>query len=320
MSVADLTILNEVSDLIDQFNEYNDIFELSFLQYNGKTEVVTLHYRLRTFKSFMDGKEYLKEFLKQYFKNPIQIPSRLYSVQINHQTSTVNLARNQKYFIKVDDNFIFHISNLLDLDSEYVYILIDTKFKLNLNYLISSHISRQPKIIGKNLIQYELMSLLKTNIFPEKFQCLNIPIKYELILNNFIEHFIPKRFLTVSDKWYKMATYERGNFRKKKQYYNMIKQRFGIAPLEFNRRIQIVLDELLNHIRMQFDEVVKIKVLKGKLIPKIPKGYRRSEKPGLLIIYFKFETDFDNVNCITQAHLTFSFKWMRTIFKKYFNI
>ena len=39
MSVVDLTSLHEVSQLIQQFNEYENVFELSFLHYNGKNEV-----------------------------------------------------------------------------------------------------------------------------------------------------------------------------------------------------------------------------------------------------------------------------------------
>jgi len=132
MSAVDLTSLNEVSQLMEQFNEYENVFELSFLHYNGKNEIITLQYRLRTYKSFMDGEEFLKKFLEQYLKHPIQIPSNLYSVQINDQNSTKNLALDKKYFIRIEDSYIFHISNLLELDSEYVYIFIDTKFKFNL--------------------------------------------------------------------------------------------------------------------------------------------------------------------------------------------
>ena len=76
----------------------------------------------------------------------------------------------------------------------------------------------------------------------------------------------------------------------------------------------------MNYIQINFNDIIKIKIIKGKLIPKIPKGYRRSIKPGILIVKFKFETNFDNENCITQAHLIFDFKWMRNIFKKFFNI
>ena len=101
MSAVDLTSLYEVSQLMEQFNDYENVFELSFLHYNGKNEVITLQYRLRTYKSFMDGEEFLKNFLEQYLKHPIQIPSNLYSVQINDQNSTRNLALDKKYFIKV---------------------------------------------------------------------------------------------------------------------------------------------------------------------------------------------------------------------------
>ena len=91
MSAVDLTSLNEISQLIEQFNEYENVFELSFLHYNGKNEIITLQYRLRTYKSFMDGEEFLKNFLEQYLKHTIQIHSNLYSVQINDQNSTRNL-------------------------------------------------------------------------------------------------------------------------------------------------------------------------------------------------------------------------------------
>ncbi len=320
MSATETIPLSVVSSLIEQFNEYEKIFEPVFLQYNGKTEVITLQYRLRTQKTFKDEEKFLKKFLSQYLNNPIEIPSELYSVQINDQNSIENLALNKKFFVRVADYNIFHISNLLELDSEYINILIDSKFKIDLGYLISSNISHQPKIIGKNILQFELISLLKTNIFPDKFQCLNIPVSYELNLNDFIEYYIPKKFLIASEKWYKMERFEGGSFRKKRQYAVMLKQKFGISPLEFNRRIQLVLEGLLYHIQKKYSNVIEIKNIKGILNPKIPKGYHRAENPGILSIRFKFETNFDNESCITQAHLIFDFKWMRNIFKKYFSI
>ncbi len=312
--------MEKVSQLIQQFSEYEKIFTPVFLQYNGKTEIITLQYRLRTLSSFMDEEDFLNNLLHQYLKNPIQIPSKLFSVQINDQKSLKNLALDQKYFIRLDDFFIFHLSNLFNIDSEYITIIIDSNFKIDLESLITSYISKQPKLLDNNQIQYELVSILKNNQFPNSFQCLNIPISFNLILNNFLEYFIQKRFLLAANKWYTLETYQKGSLRKKREYFGMIKNKFGITPLEFNQRIQKVLEGILTYIQFNYNDIIKITNLKGFVLPKIPKGYHRVEKTGIIEIRFKFETNFDNNQCVTHSLLTFDFSWMRKIFKPYFNL
>ena len=318
MSVIKEQSLEKVSQLIEQFSEYENIFTPVFLQYNGKNEIITLQYRLRTYRSFMEEKDFLNNLIEQFLKNPIEIPSKLFSVQINDQKSLQNLATDQKFFIRLDDFFLFHLSNLLNLDSEYITIIIDSNFRIDLESLITSNISKQPKLLDKNTVQYELTSILKNNQFPKSFQCLNIPISFNLILNNFLEYFIPKRFLLAADKWYTLETYQKGSLRKRHEYFSMIKNKFGITPLEFNRRIQITLEEILTNIQLNFNNIIKIKNLKGFIIPKIPKGYHRAEKTGIIEISFKFETNFDNNQYVTHSLLTFEFNWMRKIFKTYF--
>jgi hypothetical protein len=53
-------------------------------------------------------------------------------------------------------------------------------------------------------------------------------------------------------------------------------------------------------------------------------SYHKDNEPTLLklINYLRKKgfTNFDDQNRITQAYLLFDFKWMRGIFKKYFNI
>lgn len=320
MSTVKEQSLEKVSQLIEQFNDYENILTPVFLQYNGKTEIITLQYRLRTFRSFMEENDFLKNLLDQFLKNPIEIPSNFFSVQINDQNSLQNLASDQKYFIRLDDFYLFHLSNLVKLDSEYITIIIDSKFKIDIESLVTSNISKQPKLLGKNTIQYELISVLRNNQFPKSFQCLNIPISFNLLLNSFLEYFIPKRFLLAADKWYTLETYQKGSLRKRREYFSMIKNKFGITPLEFNRKIQSILGEILTYIQENFNNIIKIKNLKGFIIPKIPKGYHRVERTGIIEISFKFETNFDNNQCVTHSFLTFDFNWMRKIFKTYFKL
>ena len=96
--------MNSVSELIQKFNTYEDLFTPIFLFYNGNSEIISLQYRLRTINSFLDEYEFISNIISQYLKNPIEIPSNLYSVQINDQKSLRNLAENQKYFIKLEDS------------------------------------------------------------------------------------------------------------------------------------------------------------------------------------------------------------------------
>ncbi len=320
MSLVKEKSFEKVSELIQHFNEYEEIFTPTFLHYNGKTEIVSLQYRLRTFKSFMKGEEFLENLLEQYLKNQIQIPSEFFSVQINDQNSLKNFALDPKYFINIEDFYIFHLSNLFNLDSEYINIIIDSKFKIDIESLIVSKISKQPKLLSNNVLQYELTSVLKTSQFPEKFQFLNIPIRFNLVLNNYLEYFIQKRFLGAADKWFTIATFEKGSFRKKNEYSRMIRNRFGINPLEFNKRIQRVLENILTYIQDNYYDVININNLTGILKPKVPKGYRRADKTGILEIGLGFETNFDNNQYTTHSLLIFDFNWMRKIFKNYFKL
>ncbi|TFG11344.1 MAG: hypothetical protein EU535_07345 [Promethearchaeota archaeon] len=320
MSSAKIEAISMVSDLIQQFKTYEDIFTPVFLHYNGKSEIITLQYRLKTLFNIVDKNEFFKVLLDQYLENPIKIPSNLFNVQINSQNSLLNLADNKRYFIKLDEINLFHLSNLINIDSEYITIIIDSNFKLDIDSLIVSTISKQPKITSRNVYQYELMSLLKASDFPEKFQCLNIPISFNLILNDFLEYYIPKKYLIAADKWYKMTRFQKGSLRKKNQYSNMIKNRFGINPLEFNNRIQKLLESMLYYIQTNYDDIIKIENIKGNIIPKIPEGYHRIEKTGVVEIRFNFETNFDNCQKVSHSYLYFDFNWMRKLFKKFFNI
>ena len=85
MSISEIENFQNITDLIDQFKDYKEIFKLIFLRYNGKNEEIALHYRLRTYKNFMNKIEFLNTLLSQYFKNPIQIPSDLFYVEIYDQ-------------------------------------------------------------------------------------------------------------------------------------------------------------------------------------------------------------------------------------------
>ena len=130
----------------------------------------------------MDKQNFLKNLLNQYLENPIHIPSDLFSLQIHDQNSLKNYALDQKYFINVEDIYLFHLSNLFNLDSEYVNIFIDSKFKIDIESLIVSKISKQPKLMANNVLQYELTSILKINQFPEKFQFLNLPVSFNILV------------------------------------------------------------------------------------------------------------------------------------------
>ncbi len=231
-----------------------------------------------------------------------------------------NLADDQKYFIKLEDIYLFHLSNLFSLDSEYVNIIIDSKFKIDIDSLIVTTISKQPKILKDNAFQFEITSILKSNNFPQNFQCLNIPISFNLMLNDFLEYFIPKKFLTAADQWYRLTRYQIGSYRKKREYSRMIENRFKISPLEFNNRIQNVLEDILRYIQQYYDNVISIKDIRGQIIPKIPKGYHRIERTGIIEIRFKFEANFDNNQRVTHSLLNINTNWMRKVFKNYFNI
>ena len=191
MSITIDKSMETVSQLIQQFSEYDKIFKLQFFRYNAKTEGVTLQYGLRTLRNFMNREEFIENLIVQYLQNPIQIPSEYFYVEIYSQQLTDNLAYEPKFFEYKDGFFFFNLTNLFNLDSDYIDIIINSKFNLSLESVISAHISKQPKIVKNNVERYELISLLKTNRLPDKFQCLNIPVKFDIVLNDFIGYFIP---------------------------------------------------------------------------------------------------------------------------------
>lgn len=318
ISIAKLESIEPVNQLIEQFSGYDKIFKLVFLRYNGKNEDITLHYRLRTYKNFMNKEEFIENLLIQYLKNPIQIPSELYYVEIYDQESTNNLGFEPKYFEFIDNFFIINISNLYNLESEYIDIIITSKFKLNINSIISFHISNQPKIIEGNQERFELTAILKTNLFPERFQCFNINLNFDLILNNIICYFIPRNFVLAARKWYNMEVHKKGKLRKKNFYYKLIRNKFGITPLQFNDKIHSIFLDISAYFQENFKNIIKIENKRGVFIPKSPKSIKFIDKPGLALIKLKFETTFDNKNYISHAFMTLDISWMKKIFDKYF--
>ena len=317
MSVTPVESLEIVSELIHQFNEYENLFTPVFLQYNGNSRIISLQYRLRTFKNFMEDEKYLENLLDQYVKNPILIPGKLYSIQINDNKSPNNLALDSRYIMKIDEFIAFNLSNLLNLESEYINIFIDSNFTLNFDSLISTHISKQPKVIDKYITQYELTSLLKNNQLPEKFRCLNIPVGFEMVLNDFIEHFLQKKFLIAYSEWHKIEKKKFGPDRKKNHYAQMISNKYRITPLEFGSRIRTIIDMILAYIQKNHNSIIKIENIKGYITLSKLEGVYTSQKNGMVNkISMKFETSLDNDNFATKSNITFNFKWMKSIFRK----
>ncbi len=317
MSVTPVESLEIVSELIHQFNEYENLFTPVFLQYNGNSRIISLQYRLRTFKNFMEDEKYLENLLDQYVKNPILIPGKLYSIQINDNKSPNNLALDSRYIMKIDEFIAFNLSNLLNLESEYINIFIDSNFTLNFDSLISTHISKQPKVIDKYITQYELTSLLKNNQLPEKFRCLNIPVGFEMVLNDFIEHFLQKKFLIAYSEWHKIEKKKFGPDRKKNLYAQMISNKYRITPLEFGSRIRTIIDMILAYIQKNHNSIIKIENIKGYITLSKLEGVYTSQKNGMVNkISMKFETSLDNDNFATKSNITFNFKWMKSIFRK----
>jgi len=317
LSVTPVESLEIVSELIHQFNEYENLFTPVFLQYNGNSRIISLQYRLRTFKNFMEDEKYLENLLDQYVKNPILIPGKLYSIQINDNKSPNNLALDSRYIMKIDEFNAFNLSNLLNLESEYINIFIDSNFTLNFDSLISTHISKQPKVIDKYITQYELTSLLKNNQLPEKFRCLNIPVGFEMVLNDFIEHFLQKKFLIAYSEWHKIEKKKFGPDRKKNHYAQMISNKYRITPLEFGSRIRTIIDMILAYIQKNHNSIIKIENIKGYITLSKLEGVYTSQKNGMVNkISMKFETSLDNDNFATKSNITFNFKWMKSIFRK----
>ena len=316
MGVANVESLDNVSELIHQFNEYENLFTPVFLQYNGNSRIVSLQFRLRTFKNYMEDDKYLENLLIQYFKNPILIPGKLYSIQINENKSPHNLALDSRYVMKIDEFNAFNLSNLLNLESEYINIFIDSNFTLNFDTLLVSHISRQPKVVDKYITQYELTSFLKNNRLPEKFKCLNIPVRFEMVLNEFIEHFIQKKFLIAFSEWHKLEKRKFGPDRKKNHYAQMISNKYNVTPLEFGNRIKIVIDRILAYIQENHNTIIEINNIKGYITLSKLEGVYTSQKDGIVNkISMYFETSLDNENFATKSNILFNFKWMRSIFR-----
>jgi len=304
---------------MEQFSVYDEIFTPVFLQYNGRTQTISLQYKLRTYSSFMDKKDFIKNLLNQYLENPIYIPSELYQVQIISQNSLENLASNPEYFNKIGNFSILNLSNLLNVDSQFIDITIYSNFQLDLESLISTQVSRQPKMVGKNQKKYQITSILKYNQFPEKFQCLNIPISFTIILNEFIAFFIPKKFLIASFEWYKMETSRIRNIAKENRLKQMIYNRYKVTPLKFNEIFGRIMSDILEYIKINYKDVIKIENINGHITPKAPRGIYEVQPTGLekKIIELNFETSYDDRNVATQSNIIFNFNWMRKIFKNY---
>jgi len=318
MSIVDVRTFDAVSNLISEFAKFKTVFSPVFLQYNGTNQIITLQYSLRTLRHNQNRTQYLLDFIDQYLQSPIQIPSDMYKINIYDQKSSKNLADNPIYYEKIGNFFIINIENLLKLDSDIINIYIYSKFKLNLNSLIMAHISKQPKKIDDFKILYQAICVLQSNNFPPNFQCLNIPISFKLRLNNFINYFIPKKLIMAHLKWYEEELKGgRGN-RKKREYAKMIEQKYGISPLEFGIRIDKTLNEILQYIRNNYEDVIEIESEVGLLNPEIPEGYYLSDATSILQINLKFLTNFDNLNCGIKSNLIFNFKWMKSLFQKYF--
>lgn len=319
MSIVEVQSFDTVSALINGFTFLKDIFSPVFLQYNGENQIISLQYKLRTLKNFPNRSEYILDLIEQYIENPIQIPSEMYTIEIYEQNSFRNLAKDEKYYKKIGNFFILNLENLIKLDSDIINIYIHSTFKLDLTAIIIAHISKQPIQIGKFQNQYELISMLKNNNLPPNFQCLNIPISFHFILNDFIKYFIPKKMLLAHSKWYSEEIKSSRPTRKKTEFAKMIENKYKITPLQFGNIIDKILNEILSYIQINHKEVILIENEVGSLIPEIPKGYRRSESTGIVQIDLNFLTNFDVNNLGTKTKLIFNFQWMKKIIKKYFS-
>ena len=147
---------------------------------------------------------------------------------------------------------------------------------------------------------------------------MNIKLTFDLILNDFLVYFIPKRFFDAARKWYGMELYTMGNFRKKKLYYNLIRKKYRITPLQFNDKIHSIFMEISKYIQQNYKKIFKIENKIGRINIKAPKGMHIIEKPGFVIQKLKFETNLDNKNYISCALLTLDLSWVGEIFRKHF--
>ncbi|MHA1697138.1 MAG: hypothetical protein ACTSUG_17945 [Candidatus Helarchaeota archaeon] len=318
MSAVGVYSFDDITKLMSQFEKYQEVFFPVSFQYNGNTQKISLQYRLRTYINSESEDDYISKFISQFTKNPIHIPSSLYSIQIFSSNSRKNLGEDENYYRKIGDIYILNISNIMELESDFVDIFIDSNFKLPFNQLIFAHISKQPKLIEKRKIMYETISLLKTNQFPDKFQCVDIPIEFKLTLNDFIEYFIPKKILMAYDKWHKLEYKSAGFNRAKKVYADMIYNKFNQTPLQFSNRIDNVLNEIIHYIQENHEDIFDITNIEGILRPIMPKGYHLTEKTSIIELSLRFKTNLDQNNVGTKTIIIFSFEWMKQIFKKFF--
>lgn len=317
MSIVEVQSFEAVSCIINSFEKYNSIFSPVFLQYNGKNQIISIQYRLRTLKNKIDRSEFLLNLIEQYIQNPIQIQSNQFNIEIFDQNSTENLAENREYCEIIGNFFLLKLEELLEIDSETINIYINSKVELNLNSVIKGHISKQPKQLENYKTKYQLISFLQNNDLPPKFQCLNVPVIFKLALNDFINYFIPKKILIARSKWYNAELQSSVNTRKKQEYARMIENRYGISPLEFGKRLHQILNEILNYFSYHYNEIIEINNEIGTIRPIIPDAYHLSDNTGIAIIDLKFFTDFDQNNCGIKSELTFNFKWMKNIFDNY---
>lgn len=318
MSTVEVQSFEAVTVLINEFAKYKNIFLPVFLQYNGTNQIITLQYTLRTFRDHPNRAEFLLEFIEQFLKNPIQIYSDLYKIEINDQNNFENLADDPFFCSHLGKFILINLENLLEVDSDTINIYIHSKYKLNLESVIQAHISKQPIEIEKFKTRYQLMCMLQNNDFPSNFRCLNIPVSFKLVLNDFINYFIPKKMLLARAKWYNEELKISPHSRKKGEYARMIRNKYGITPLEFGNRLDQTLNDILSYIQTNYSEIIEINNEIGNLIPEIPRGYHLLDKTGIIIMELNFLTNFNQSNCGVKSELIFDFKWMRNIFSKYF--
>lgn len=320
MSIGEIDKFECVSNLMEKFNQYDEIFKLVSFRYNGKNEDLTLHYRLRTYNNFMSEITFIENLLEQYLKNPIQIPSDLFYIEIYDQQSSDNLGLEPKYFGLIDNFFFIKLSNLINLESDYIDIFINSKFKLDVNRFVVFNISKQPRITKDFSEIYELTAFLKSSLMPERFQFINITLDFRIIVDDVISIFIQRKDIVAARKWYNMEVFGKvGNLRKKNLYNNLIRKKYKITPLQFREYIQMIYKDIYIYLKENHRDILKIENFKGKIMLKPPEGIKLLEQSDLTtLIRIPFETRFDNKKYVSNALLTLNFNWMKDIVLKYF--
>jgi hypothetical protein len=104
------------------------------------------------------------------------------------------------------------------------------------------------------------------------------------------------------------------------EFANMIKNKYNCTPLEFGKRIDAILNDIVLYIGENFEKVIKIENIEGHISPEIPTGYFLSDKTGVIEINFNFKTNFNSYQCATKSRMIFDFRWMRKIFTKYLSL